>query len=61
MQFNYNVIFVADGTAAFSDAEHNGTLNSLGALFADVMRTADVVALLEDSAAAPAASAALAT
>jgi ureidoacrylate peracid hydrolase len=61
MQFNYNVIFVSDGTAAFSDAEHNGTLNSLCALFADVMSTEDVIALLRGSATMAAPAAALAT
>ena len=61
MQFNYKVIFVSDGTAAFSDAEHNGTLNSLCALFADVISTEDVVALLDGSTAAPAPAGGLAT
>jgi ureidoacrylate peracid hydrolase len=53
MQLNYKVIFVSDGTAAFSDAEHNATLNNLCALFADVMSTGDVVALLHSGVAAP--------
>jgi ureidoacrylate peracid hydrolase len=42
MQFNYKVIFVSDGNAAFSDAEHNATLNNMCALFADVMSTSEV-------------------
>ena len=61
MQLNYEVIFVSDGTAAFSDAEHNGTLNSLCALFADVMSTEDVVALLGGSTTAPTPAEALAS
>jgi len=61
MQLNYEVLFVSDGTAAFSDAEHNGTLNSLCALFADVMPTEDVVALPHGSNAAPTSVEALAT
>jgi ureidoacrylate peracid hydrolase len=61
MQLNYEVIFVSDGTAAFTDAEHNGTLNSLCALFADVMSTEDVVALLRGSTVAPKPAEALAT
>jgi ureidoacrylate peracid hydrolase len=61
MQLNYEVIFVSDGTAAFSDAEHNGTLNSLCAIFADVMSTEDVVALLRGDGAAPGPAEALAS
>jgi ureidoacrylate peracid hydrolase len=49
MQFNYKVIFVSDGNAALSDAEHNATLNNMCALFADVMSTEEVVAALERS------------
>ena len=43
MQLNYKVIFVSDGNAALSDAEHNATLNNMCALFADVMSTEEVV------------------
>ncbi len=46
MQFNYKVIFVSDGNAALSDAEHNATLNNMCALFADVMSTEEVVSAL---------------
>jgi ureidoacrylate peracid hydrolase len=46
MQLNYNVIFVSDANAARSDAEHNGTLNNMCALFADVMSTAEVIAAI---------------
>jgi ureidoacrylate peracid hydrolase len=43
MQMNYNIIFVADGNAAITDAEHNATLSSMTALFADVMTTEEVM------------------
>jgi ureidoacrylate peracid hydrolase len=46
MQRNYQVIFVADGNAALTDAEHNATLGNMATLFADVMTTAEVLALL---------------
>ncbi len=46
MQLNYKVIFVSDGNAAFSDAEHNATLNNMCALFADVMSTEEVIKAL---------------
>jgi ureidoacrylate peracid hydrolase len=51
MQLNYKVIFVSDGNAALSDAEHNATLNNMCALFADVMSTDEVVSALERSGA----------
>jgi len=50
MQLDYRVIFVTDGNAALSDAEHNATLHNMCFLFADVMSTAEVVALLARSA-----------
>ncbi len=43
MQMNYKVIFVSDGNAAMTDAEHNATLNNMLNLFADVMSTEEVV------------------
>lgn len=43
MQRNYRVVFVADGNAALTDAEHNATLCNMATLFADVMTTAEVV------------------
>ena len=46
MQRNYRVIFVADGNAALTDAEHNATLCNMVTLFADVMTTAEVLAVL---------------
>ena len=51
MQMNYKVIFVADGNAALSDAEHNATLNNMIGLFADVMTTEEVVGCLDRAAA----------
>jgi ureidoacrylate peracid hydrolase len=51
MQMNYKVIFLADGNAAFTDAEHNATLNNMAGLFADVMTTEEVVAALDKAAA----------
>src|SRR5882724_1876180 len=42
MQMNYKIIFVADGNAALTDAEHNATLNNMVTLFADVMTTKEV-------------------
>jgi ureidoacrylate peracid hydrolase len=46
MQRNYRVIFVADGNAALTDAEHNATLCNMATLFADVMTTAELLAVL---------------
>ncbi|HUC50065.1 MAG TPA: isochorismatase family cysteine hydrolase [Xanthobacteraceae bacterium] len=51
MQMNYKVIFVADGNAALTDAEHNATLNNMVTLFADVMTTEQVVGVLDKSGA----------
>jgi ureidoacrylate peracid hydrolase len=50
MQRNYKIVFVADGNAAVSDAEHNATLGNMIALFADVMTTGEIVALIEAGA-----------
>lgn len=49
MQMNYKIIFVSDGNAALSDAEHNGTLTSMASIFADVMDTAHLVDVIEAS------------
>ncbi len=49
MQRNYQVIFVADGNAAVTDAEHNATLCNMSFLFADVMTAAEVVTVIEAS------------
>lgn len=43
MQLNYRVIFVEDANAALTDELHNGTLNNMASLFADVMPTDLVV------------------
>jgi ureidoacrylate peracid hydrolase len=43
MQMNYKVIFVADATAALSDAAQNATLENMAMLFADVMTTREVL------------------
>ncbi len=47
MQRNYRVIFVADGNAALTDAEHNATLCNMATLFADVMTTEHVLAVID--------------
>jgi nicotinamidase-related amidase len=47
----YKVIVVADSTAATTDAEHNAALLNLRLTFADVRRTAEVLAMIESSAA----------
>jgi ureidoacrylate peracid hydrolase len=49
MQRNYRVIFVADGNAALTDAEHNAALCNMTTLFADVMTTEHVLAVIEAS------------
>jgi ureidoacrylate peracid hydrolase len=43
MQRDCRVIFVSDGNATLTDAEHNATLVNMFTLFADVMTTAEVV------------------
>jgi ureidoacrylate peracid hydrolase len=55
MMMNYKVIFVADGCATHTDAEHNGTLGNMRALFADVRMTTEVVGLLTQKAVVQAA------
>jgi len=47
MQRSYRVIFVADGNAALTDAEHNATLGNMIMLFADVMTTDEVLGVIE--------------
>ena len=49
MQMNYKVIFVADGNATNTDAEHNATLNNMVRLFADVMTTEELLGFLQSS------------
>ena len=55
MMMNYKVIFVADGCATFTDAEHNATLGNMRAIFADVRSASEVVSLLTQKAAVQAA------
>jgi ureidoacrylate peracid hydrolase len=45
-QMNYKIIFMADGNAALTDAEHNATLCSMAAIFADVMTTDELLAAI---------------
>ena len=49
LQMGYGVIFVSDGNAAITDEEHNATLMSMSAIFADVLDTDSVVALVASS------------
>jgi ureidoacrylate peracid hydrolase len=55
MMMNYKVIFVADGCATFTDAEHNATLGNMRAIFADVRMTSEVLGLLAQKTGAQAA------
>jgi ureidoacrylate peracid hydrolase len=43
MMMNYKVIFVSDGTATWTDDEHNASLGIMMAQFADVMSTDELV------------------
>lgn len=49
MQRDFKVIFVTDGNAALTDAEHNATLSSMVALFADLQSTEQLLKTLADS------------
>jgi ureidoacrylate peracid hydrolase len=46
MMLNYRLIFVSDGNAALSDAEHNATLTSILRVFGDVATADEVIELL---------------
>jgi ureidoacrylate peracid hydrolase len=46
MMLNYRLLFVSDGNAALSDAEHNATLATILRVFGDVATTDEVVTLL---------------
>lgn len=48
-QLNYKVIFVSDGNAALTDEEHNSTLGTLYAAYADVVSTGGVLELIRQS------------
>lgn len=49
MQLNYKVIFVPDATAATTDEEHAATLHTMGRIFADLMTSDELVAMLEEA------------
>ncbi len=49
LQMGYNVIFMSDANATLTDEEHNGTLMSMSAIFADVMDTPHLIGLIEKS------------
>jgi ureidoacrylate peracid hydrolase len=48
-QLNYKTIFVDDATATVTDAEHNGTLNNLAPVYADIMSTDKVLSVIRSS------------
>jgi ureidoacrylate peracid hydrolase len=50
------VIFVSDGNATLTDEEHNGTLMSMSAIFADVMDTNHLIGLIDRSSRTEAAA-----
>jgi ureidoacrylate peracid hydrolase len=51
----YKVFFISDATAALTDDDHNASLKTLGALFADVRTTEEMMALVAPARAAAAA------
>jgi ureidoacrylate peracid hydrolase len=53
LQMGYNVIFLTDANAALSDEEHNATLMSMTAIFADVMDSNRLIQLIARSQALP--------
>jgi ureidoacrylate peracid hydrolase len=53
MQRDFRVVFVSDGNAALTDAEHNATLGNMVALFADVMDTDAVLTACTTDAPTP--------
>ena len=55
LQMGYKVIFLTDANATLSDEEHNATLISMYTIFADVMDSGRLLALVETSASAKAA------
>jgi ureidoacrylate peracid hydrolase len=48
----YKVVFVSDATAAFTDEEHNATLLSMAAVFAEVRDTKAAIELISSAPAA---------
>jgi ureidoacrylate peracid hydrolase len=53
LQMGYKVIFLTDANAALSDEEHNATLISMTAIFADVMDSERLLRLISRSHALP--------
>jgi ureidoacrylate peracid hydrolase len=53
MMLNYKVFFVEDGNATFNDEEHNATLSAMAHTFCDVIDSAALIALIEQSPAVP--------
>lgn len=49
LQMGYKVIFLTDTNATLTDEEHNATLMSMSAIFADVMDSAYLMRLIEKS------------
>ncbi len=56
MMMDYKVLFVADGNATHTDAEHNATLTVMANGFADVVTTDEMVALIAGPAVLSAAA-----
>ena len=56
MMLNYQVLFISDGNATHTDAEHNATLTALANCFADVVSTEHCVALVQRGTALPVAA-----
>lgn len=56
LQMGYKVIFMSDANATLSDEEHLGTLLSMYTIFADVMDTPYLLALIDKSTAIKAAA-----
>jgi ureidoacrylate peracid hydrolase len=49
LQMGYNVIFMTDANATLTDEEHNGTLLSMAAIFADVRDTPSLLGMIAKS------------
>ena len=47
MQLNYKVVFVPDATAASTDHEHAATLHTMARVFADLIGSDELVAMIE--------------
>ncbi len=53
---NYEVFFLADANATFTDAEHNATLSAMAHGFCDVRDTGSMLTLIAASIAVRAAA-----